>query len=475
MKPLHLLPAILLFTTFIYGQKTDTIRVFYRTDEFVITKEYKQRLDSFLKMNWDRITINGYTDEMDSEDHNLELSKKRSLQVYQYFLGNKIDPAVIFSRFFGEALPVADNSTDDGRALNRRTEIIGYQFPRITIKPKVDPMIPVTQTLNNGFIITYRPGNVPDWMANNFAAGSGIDFQLITNTTQMQQNNLYNNTTNGEILSSVMIICGQNLNPCKLSTPIEMKIPIPFKTKCPIGKVKFFNAVAERGKLVWQEQSKVLYPEMIGGRQYIKIMMDNFCDCINFDFKIDPDCFDTDSTKLLYVDTKIKNLTTELVGLNSVYMPRKINDSTFSILYLKDELRNALISFSLYNGKRWIKTFRHQRLDALIFDERKEQYLIQTDTVKIYFPKLRVQNVVLKVNDDRYKVAADRKKYDFVYLNRPSEKILVDFTVTESNGLSYKFTDQPLESLPFNPSLGYRVINKKFYKILKQSQDLTKN
>jgi hypothetical protein len=86
-----------------------------------------------------------------------------------------------------------------------------------------------------------------------------------------------------------------------------------------------------------------------------------------------------------------------------------------------------------------------------------------------------VQNVVLKVNDDRYKVAADRKKYDFVYLNRPSEKILVDFTVTESNGLSYKFTDQPLESLPFNPTLGYRVINKKFYKILKQTQDITKN
>jgi len=298
---------------------------------------------------------------------------------------------------------------------------------------------------------------------------------VISNTTQMQQNNLYNNTTNGEILSSVMIICGQRLNPCKLAAPIEMKIPIPFKTKCPIEKVKFFNAVADRGKLIWQEQNKTLYPETIDGVQYIKIMMDDFCNCINFDFKIDPECFDTDSTKLLYVNTKVRNLTTELVGLNSLYMPRKVNDSTFNILYLKDQLRGALVSFSLYNGKRWIKTFRAQRLDAFIFDGQTKQYVIQTDTVKIYFPKLRVQNVVLKVNDDKYKVASVRKKYDFVYLNRPSEKILVDFTILESNGLLYKFTDQPLESLPFNTSLGYRVINKKFYKMLKQAHDITKN
>src|SRR6185436_528056 len=203
--------AIFLFSTLTYSQKTDTLRVFYKSDEYTITKQDKQRIDSFLKMNWDRITITGFTDETDSEDYNLDLSKKRSQQVYQYVLGNKVDPAILFSSFFGEAMPAADNATDDGKALNRRTEIIGYQFIRITVKPTVDPTIPVTNTLNNGFIITYRPGSVPDWMANNFASGSGVDFKVITNTTQMQQNNLYNNTTNGEILSSVMIICGQNI------------------------------------------------------------------------------------------------------------------------------------------------------------------------------------------------------------------------------------------------------------------------
>jgi hypothetical protein len=200
MKPLHLLAAILLFSNFIYGQKTDTLRIFYKTDEYAISKQDKLRIDSFLKLNWDRISISSFTDEVDSDDYNLDLSKKRSQLVYLYLLGNRIDPAIMFTGFFGETNPAADNNTDEGKALNRRTEIIGYQFIKITVKPMVDAAKPVTKTLDNGFIVTYCPDCVPDWMANSFEAGSGIDFQVITNTTQMRQNNLFNNTTNGEII-----------------------------------------------------------------------------------------------------------------------------------------------------------------------------------------------------------------------------------------------------------------------------------
>ena len=287
-KPLHLL-IISFCALFSHGQKTDTLVLFYKTDQFNISKPDKQRLDSFIQRGWDRIIINGYTDETDEEEYNLGLSKKRSGEVYQYFMTKRIESISIYSQYFGESMPKADNSSDDGRALNRRTEIIGYQYARITIKPKVDPMIPVTKTLDNGFIITYSPGTMPASMAANFDAGSAMNFQLISNTTQMRQNNLFNNTTNGEILSSVLIICGNGLNPCKLDKPIEIKVPIPFKTKCPIEKVKFFSAVAEKGKMIWQEQTRQLYPEYIDGRQYIKIWIDNFCECINFDFKIDPD------------------------------------------------------------------------------------------------------------------------------------------------------------------------------------------
>jgi len=472
MKPLHLpFVTTLLFTLISYGQKTDTLVLFYKSDKFNITKQDKQRLDSFLSKDWDRIAILGYTDETDEEDYNLELSKKRSDQVYQYLLTKKISTGRLSSQFFGETMPKADNSSDDGRALNRRTEIIGYQFARLSIKPKVniDPMKPVTKTLDNGFIITYSPGNMPASMLANFEAGSGMNFQLLTNTTQMRQNNLFNNTTRGEILSSVLIICGDQLKPCKLPYPVEIKVPIPFKTKCPIQKVKFFNAVAEKGKRIWQEQTKTLYPEEIGGRQYIKIWLDDFCQCINFDFKVDPECFDTDSTKLLFVNSSIKNLSAELRGLNSVYLPRKINDSTHSILYIKDQLKNAVITFSLYNGKRWMKTFRDQQLSSFQYDEILKQYVLSTAKLKFYFPKVKIYDVVLKVNNDRYKIAPEKKKYEFLYLNRKTETILIDFSTIDAKGRIKQYKDQPIESLPYDETTGYRVIDKKFIKTLKQS------
>ena len=172
-----------------------------------------KNLTSSCYYGWDRIFITGYTDEMDEEDYNLTLSKKRSGEVRQYIHQKRFPDSLVSEKYFGEAMPFADNDTEDGRALNRRTEIIGYRFPGITLKPKEDPMKEVTTTLDNGFIITYRPGVLPGYLATNFASGSGIDFQFISNTTEMRQNNFYNNTTNGEILSSVLIICSGQISP----------------------------------------------------------------------------------------------------------------------------------------------------------------------------------------------------------------------------------------------------------------------
>jgi hypothetical protein len=92
--------------------------------------------------------------------------------VYEYFISKRIPVNALASQYFGELLPRAANSSDDGRALNRRTEIIGYQFAKVKLKPRVDPMIPVTKTLDNGFIITYKPGSMPGYMLANFENGS---------------------------------------------------------------------------------------------------------------------------------------------------------------------------------------------------------------------------------------------------------------------------------------------------------------
>ena len=222
----------------------------------------------FLLYGWDRIFINGYTDEMDEEDYNITLSKKRSGEVRQYINHKKFPDSLITEKYFGEAMPFAENDTEDGRALNRRTEIIGYRYPRITLKPKKDPMKEVTTKLDNGFIVTYRPGVLPGYLAANFESGSGIDFQFIRNTTEMRQNDFYNNTTNGEILSSVLIICSNQVSPCNLDSPVLLKVPFPYNTQCPFSTIKFFNSYVKDGKKIWEEQKKEVKIETIDGCKY---------------------------------------------------------------------------------------------------------------------------------------------------------------------------------------------------------------
>ena len=202
------------------------------------------------------------------------------------------------------------------------------------------------------------------------------------------------------------------------------------------------------------------------------ILIDDFCECINFDFKIDPDCYETDSTKILYVNANVKNLSAELKDMNSVYLPRKINDSTHSIVFIKNRLADALISFSLFNGKKRIRGYMNQPVTGLPYDEATGQYLITTGTQKLYFPGLDVWYVSLKVNGDRYRVADDKNKYDFTYLKKNNEKILVDFMVIGKKGRYMQYKDLPLESIPFDKIRGYRVVDKNFLKVLKEKTEL---
>jgi hypothetical protein len=478
-KPIQLFVAILCALVS-QAQKTDTLILHYKTDQYTISKQDKEKLDSFMQRSWDKILIKGYTDETDEEEYNFDLSKKRSGEVYRYFRVKNIPDSIVSAAYFGESMAIADNNSDEGRALNRRTEIIGFQFPkrqttsRVDIKPRiasarplVDPMKPVTRVLDNGFIITYKPGGIPAYLADYFESGSGMNFQLITNTKQMRENNFYNNTTRGELLSSVLIICGDQRYPCKLDTPVFVRIPIPLKTNCPIEMVKFFVAVEENGKRIWKEQTKQLSTEIIGGKKYVGVWMDNFCGCINFDFKIDPDCYDIDSTQVEFVNATIRNLSVELKGMNSIYRPRKISDSTHRIVFLKDRCNEALISFTLYKGQGRSKSFWNRPLAAFPYDKTTGKYLLSADTIKFYVPRFDMHNVVLKVNGDKYWTFSDNDRYQFIYLHRNMETICVDFTVWDAKGNMTRYKDQPLESIPYNESGGYYIIDKNFLQALR--------
>ncbi|GAB4249217.1 MAG: hypothetical protein Kow0027_12000 [Saprospiraceae bacterium] len=69
-----------------------------------------------------KIQINGHTDNVGSEQDNLELSLNRAKAVYDYLVEKGIDPGRLRYKGFGETKPVSSNDTEEGRSQNRRTE-----------------------------------------------------------------------------------------------------------------------------------------------------------------------------------------------------------------------------------------------------------------------------------------------------------------------------------------------------------------
>ena len=71
-----------------------------------------------------KLTITGHTDSVGADAYNQKLSERRAQAVADYLVSNGIPASSIVSvGGAGESQPVADNSTKDGRAMNRRVEI----------------------------------------------------------------------------------------------------------------------------------------------------------------------------------------------------------------------------------------------------------------------------------------------------------------------------------------------------------------
>ncbi len=71
-----------------------------------------------------RLEIDGYTDSVGSDEYNQTLSDKRAEAVRDYLVGSGVSMNNVVARGMGKADPVADNSTAQGRQLNRRVEMI---------------------------------------------------------------------------------------------------------------------------------------------------------------------------------------------------------------------------------------------------------------------------------------------------------------------------------------------------------------
>lgn len=110
------------------GSSTTLKNLFFDYDSDVILEtSYAEisRLTRFMRTNPTlEITIVGHTDSRGGENYNLDLSTRRANSLRNALIDNGIEPARIAAEGRGSSQPVATNDTDEGRAQNRRVEVI---------------------------------------------------------------------------------------------------------------------------------------------------------------------------------------------------------------------------------------------------------------------------------------------------------------------------------------------------------------
>jgi len=70
-----------------------------------------------------KFNLKGYASAEGTDAHNMELSADRANAVKAYLINSGISDDNLTAKGYGEANPVADNTTEDGRVLNRRVEV----------------------------------------------------------------------------------------------------------------------------------------------------------------------------------------------------------------------------------------------------------------------------------------------------------------------------------------------------------------
>jgi len=102
--------------------------VFFEFDRADLKPESELELMEVVRLlqahpRW-KVEVQGHTDSIGKAEYNQQLSQRRAEAVRQFLVQRGVRAERIFARGYGGSRPIASNATEEGRALNRRTEIV---------------------------------------------------------------------------------------------------------------------------------------------------------------------------------------------------------------------------------------------------------------------------------------------------------------------------------------------------------------
>ncbi|HSG61279.1 MAG TPA: OmpA family protein [Pseudomonadales bacterium] len=110
------------------------VTVYFGTDLYSLNEEATTTLESLVnaidERDIEKLTIVGHTDSRASDDYNVTLSQRRAQAVIDFLKGRGLRSKDVSLSWQGEKAPAADNSTDSGKALNRRSVVTAEVISR---------------------------------------------------------------------------------------------------------------------------------------------------------------------------------------------------------------------------------------------------------------------------------------------------------------------------------------------------------
>ena len=101
--------------------------VLFRSNDATLLPAAETRLDEValaLIANGKPVSIEGYTDSKGSRSRNMDLSQRRAESVRSYLISRGFPANQVVAKGMGPDRPIAENSSAEGRANNRRVEIV---------------------------------------------------------------------------------------------------------------------------------------------------------------------------------------------------------------------------------------------------------------------------------------------------------------------------------------------------------------
>lgn len=109
------------------GSKLVLNNIFFEYDSYKLLNKSETELKTllnFLEANPNvKVRIDGHTDNQGNDDYNSKLSLNRANAVQKYLEEHGVNSNRISTKGFGASVPIATNETEEGRKLNRRTEV----------------------------------------------------------------------------------------------------------------------------------------------------------------------------------------------------------------------------------------------------------------------------------------------------------------------------------------------------------------